>query len=102
MTKKVVRIFEGKSKKISQKQAKICKNVYILVKTLDIFSSGSAVGSTTPGPALALYAPGFNSNVDAIITSLFCVGHMRCFFKPHPYANTIQLLLTLIFFINPT
>src|SRR6218665_2036381 len=101
MTKKVVRIFEGKSKKIYQKQAKICKNVYILVKTLDIFSSGPAVGSATPGPASALYAPGFNSNVDAIITNLFCVGHMR-FFKPLPYAETIQLLLTLIVFINPT
>ena|SRR6218665_547376 len=51
MTKKMVRIFEGKSKKMSRKRVKICKNVYILFKTLDIFSSGPAVGSSTPGPA---------------------------------------------------
>jgi len=48
----------GKVPNFSRKQAKKCKSVYILFEKLDIFSPGPTFGSTTPGPASALYAPG--------------------------------------------
>jgi len=41
----------------SRKGAKKCNKLYILFEKLEIFSSGPAFGSTTPGPATALYAP---------------------------------------------
>ena len=51
MTKKVVRIFPENG----PKNVKICT---FCLKNWTFLTRGPAFGSTTPGPTLALYAPG--------------------------------------------